>query len=121
MVLKRDLAGFRSTGFWIDLLEFSGFRESDLTKRKGGSWIARGCVWGGGGGFYIFTIITNGTRQIIIFKLAPTTIPIERSLTYNFTTFAHVASHTGMTRWHPVSSLVSNVLHIPDLLLSLPL
>ena len=72
-------------------------------------------------GFYIFTIITNVTHQIIIFRLAPTTIPVERSLTYNFTTFAHVASHAGMTRWHPVSSLVSNVLRIPDLLLSLPL
>jgi len=55
------------------------------------------------GGFYIFTIITNCTHQIITLILAPTSIPSERSLTYNFTTFAHVASHAGMTRCRPVS------------------
>ena len=83
---------------------------------------ADGATTAAAGGFYIFTIITNDTHQIIIFRLAPTTIPVERSLTYNFTTFAHVASHAGMTRWHPVSSLVSNVLPTPNLLsLSLPL
>ena len=53
--------------------------------------------------FYIFTIITNGTHQIIIFKMLPTTIPVERNLTYNFTTFAYVASHAAMPRWRPVS------------------
>jgi len=55
------------------------------------------------GVFYIFTIITNGTHQIIIFRMAPTTIPVERGLTYNFTTFAYVASHAAMQRWRPVS------------------
>ena len=53
--------------------------------------------------FYIFTIITNSTHQIITPILAHTSIPAERSLTYNFTTFAQVASHAGMTRWRPVS------------------
>ena len=48
-------------------------------------------------GFYIFTTITNDTYQIITFKMTSTTIPAERSLTYTFTTIAHVASHAGMT------------------------
>ena len=60
-------------------------------------------VRGTRGVFYIFTIITNGTHQIIIYRMAPTTIPVERSLTYNFTTFAYVASHAAMQRWRPVS------------------
>ena len=71
--------------------------------------------------FYIFTIIANCTHQIIIFRMTPTTIPAERSLTYNLTTFAHVASHAAMTRWRPVSSVVRNVHPTPDLLFSLPL
>jgi len=61
------------------------------------------------GVFYILTIIVNYTHQIIIFRMTPTTIPAERSLTYNFTTFAHVVSHAAMTRWRPVSSIVQNV------------
>ena len=44
-------------------------------------------------GFYIFTIITNGTHQIIILRITPTTIPAERSLSFIFTIFADVARH----------------------------
>ena len=54
--------------------------------------------------FYIFTIITNDTYQIITLRMTPTTIPSERSLSYIFATFADVESHTGMTCQHPVSS-----------------
>ena len=43
------------------------------------------------------------THQIITLRMAPTSIPAERSLTYIFTTFAYVASHTSITRWRPVS------------------
>ena len=50
------------------------------------------------GVFTIFTIIINDTYQIITLKMTSTTIPAERSLTYTFTTIAHVASHAGMTR-----------------------
>ena len=42
--------------------------------------------------FYIFTIITNGTHQIVIFRMTPTYIPAVRSFTYKFTTFTHVAA-----------------------------
>ena len=69
-------------------------------------------------GFYNFTIITNGTHQIITFRMTPTTIPSERSLSFSFTTFADVARHASCTRWHPVSRLKCNVLPAPDLLLS---
>ena len=48
------------------------------------------------GFFYSFTIITNGPHQIFILRITPTTIAVERSLTYIFITFAHV----GMTRMH---------------------
>ena len=70
------------------------------------------------GGFYIFTIITNVTHQIITLKMTPTTIATERSLSFIFTTFADVARHASCTRWHPVSRLKCNVLPAPDLLLS---
>ena len=49
-------------------------------------------------GFYIFTIITNDTYQIITLRMTPTTIPSERSLSYIFATFADVESHIDMTR-----------------------
>ena len=58
------------------------------------------CSWG----FYIFTIITNVTHQIITLRMTPTTIPVERSLSFIFTIFADVARHASHTRWHPVSS-----------------
>jgi hypothetical protein len=56
-------------------------------------------------GFYIFTIIMDVTHQIIAFKMAPTTTPAERGLSYNFTTFADVAHHTSLTCRRPVSRL----------------
>ena len=70
------------------------------------------------GGFYIFTIITDGAHQIITLRITPTTIPSERSLSFIFTIFADVARHASRTRWHPVSRLKCNVLPAPDLLLS---
>ena len=45
------------------------------------------------------------THQIITLRMAPTSIPAERSLTYIFTTFADVACHASLTCWRPVSRL----------------
>ena len=49
------------------------------------------------GGFYIFIIIMNDTHRIITFRMTPTTMPAERSLSYIFATFADVESHIDMT------------------------
>ena len=51
------------------------------------------------GGFYIFTITTNNTHRIITFRMTPTTMPAERSLSYIFTIFAHVTCHASPTHW----------------------
>ena len=43
--------------------------------------------------FYIFTIITNGTRSNIIFRMTPTTLAFLFRGSYIFTTFIYVAGH----------------------------
>jgi len=43
-------------------------------------------------GFYIFTIITNCTHQIVILRMPPTSIAAVRNLTYIFATSVHVAA-----------------------------
>ena len=44
-------------------------------------------------GFYIFTIITDGTRSIITLKMTPTYLAFLSRGSYTFTTFAYVAGH----------------------------
>jgi len=67
------------------------------------------------GGFYIFTIITDGAHQIITLRMTPTTIPAERSLTYIFTTFANVARHASSTRCSGEMSSLSLICYSPPL------
>jgi len=99
--------------FWVFLgLDKCGWLRGCFS--VGFGFLGLGCF----GGFYNFTIITNGTHQIITLRMTPTTIPAERSLSFIFTTFADVARHASCTRWHPVSRLKCNVLPAPDLLLS---
>jgi len=50
-------------------------------------------------GFYIFTIITDGTRSIITLKITPTYLSLLFHVSYNFTILADVARHGGLTRW----------------------
>ena len=59
-------------------------------QHMGGGWGFVVTTWTRG--FYIFTIITDGAHQIIIFRMTPTSIPAERSLSYFFTTFADVVA-----------------------------
>ena len=63
------------------------------------------CETESGRGFYIFTIITDDAHQIITLIMAPTTIPVEESLSYIFTIFADVARHASPTHWRLVSKL----------------
>ena len=62
-------------------------------------------------GFYIFTIITNCTHQIIILRMPPTSIAAVRNLTYIFATFAHVAATVAC---HASAELAGPLRRVPD-------
>ena len=64
-------------------------------------------IWG----FYIFTIITNCTHQIIILRMPPTSIAAVRNLTYIFATFAHVAATVAC---HASAELAGPLRRVPD-------
>jgi hypothetical protein len=47
---------------------------------------------------YIFIIIKIGTHLNITLRMTLITLPDERSFSFKFTTFAHVACHASSTR-----------------------
>ena len=61
--------------------------------------------------FYIFTIITNCTHQIVILRMPPTSIAVVRSFTYIFATFAHVAATVAC---HASAELAGPLRRVPD-------